>query len=61
MNDPSGKPVARLNIVVQASSQIEADAKAEVEMKKHLQDAVLGKCHYTTTSKGLKYYCYLAY
>lgn len=60
-NDRDGKPVARLNIVVQADNQKEADAKAMLRMADFIPDGTLGKCHHKQTEKGITHYCYMAY
>lgn len=59
--DLDGQPVARLNIIVQADSQKEADEKAEKRMLDFFQDGTLGKCHHKQTDKGITHYCYMAY
>jgi hypothetical protein len=55
------KPIARLNIVVQAESQSEANNKAKARMEDFISDGELGKCHYKSTEKDITHYCYLAY
>ncbi len=59
--DLDGQPVARLNIIVQADSQQEADDKARSRMQDFIPDGMLGKCHYHKTEKGITHYCYMAY
>lgn len=59
--DRRGEPIARLNIVVQADNQKEANEKAQKRMEDFIPDGKLGKCHHKQTKKGIIHYCYLAY